>query len=51
MIRSGSFCGTGDDFTVSKRIYGEPQQMVVVVNDNGVMACYPVDLNDNGIIS
>ena len=46
MIRSGSFCGTGDDFTVSKRIYGEPQQMVTVVNDEGVMACYPVELNE-----
>ena len=45
MIRSGSFCGTGDDFTVSRRISGKPQQMVVVVNDSGVKACYPIDLD------
>ena len=45
MIRSGSFCGTGDDFTVSKRILGKPQQMVVVANNDGVKACYPIDLN------
>lgn len=45
IIRSGSFCGTGDDFTVSKRILGAPQQMVTVVNDHGVKACYPIDLN------
>ena len=45
IIRSGSFCGTGDDFTVSKRIYGKPAQMICVVNDNGVKACYPVDLD------
>ena len=45
IIRSGSFCGTGDDFTVSKRISGKPAQMVCVVDDNGVKACYPVDLN------
>lgn len=44
IIRSGSFCGTGDDFTVSKRIVGKPQQMVVVVNERGVKACYPIDL-------
>lgn len=45
IIRSGSFSGTGDDFTVSKRISGKPAQMVCVVNDNGVKACYPVDLD------
>lgn len=45
IIRSGSFCGTGDDFTVSKRIYGKPAQMICVVDDNGVKACYPVDLD------
>lgn len=45
IIRSGSFCGTGDDFTVSKRISGKPVQMVCVVDDNGVKACYPVALD------
>ena len=44
IIRSGSFCGTGDDFTISKRIFGKPQQMVCVVNDEGVQTCYPIDL-------
>lgn len=45
IIRSGSFCGTGDDYTVSKRIGGKPAQMVCVVDDNGVKACYPVALD------
>lgn len=45
IIRSGSFCGTGDDFTVSRRISGKPQQMVVIADDTGVRACYPVDLD------
>lgn len=45
IIRSGSFCGTGDDYTVSKRITGKPAQMVCVVNDNGIKACYPVELD------
>lgn len=44
IIRTGSFCGTGDDYTVSKRISGKPSQMVCVVNADGVKACYPVDL-------
>ena len=45
IVRSGSFCGTSDDFTVSKRITGSPQQMVCVVNKNGIDACYPVSLS------
>lgn len=44
IIRSGSFCGTTDDYTVSKRISGSPQQMVCVVNENGVNALYPINL-------
>ena len=44
IIRSGSFCGTGDDFTVSKRLSGSPTQMVCVVGENGINACYPVSL-------
>lgn len=44
IVRSGSFCGTSDNFTVSKRIYGKPSQMVCVVGDDGIVACYPVEL-------
>jgi predicted phosphodiesterase len=44
IIRSGSFCGTGDDFTVSKRLSGKPTQMVCIVEDEGITACYPVSL-------
>lgn len=44
IIRSGSFSGTGDDYCVSKRIYGNASQMVVVLNDTGVKACYPIEL-------
>lgn len=44
IIRSGSFCGTGDDFTVSKRLSGSPSQMVCVVGEHGIDACYPVRL-------
>lgn len=44
IIRSGSFAGTGDDNCVSKRIYGTASQMVTVVNNQGIYACYPVSL-------
>lgn len=44
IIRSGSFCGTSDDYTISKRLSGKPQQMVCVMNESGIQACYPVEL-------
>lgn len=44
IIRSGSFSGTGDDYCVSKRIFGNASQMVVVLNNAGVEACYPIEL-------
>ena len=44
IIRSGSFAGTGDDYTVSKRISGKPAQMMCVVDNTGVIALLPVTL-------
>lgn len=44
IIRSGSFAGTGDDYTVSKRISGKPSQMMCVVDNTGVIALLPVTL-------
>lgn len=45
MIRGGSLCGSGDDYTVSKRLSGDPCQLVCTVGDNGVLAYYPIYLN------
>lgn len=45
IVRSGSFAGTSDDYTISKRISGSPQQMVCVIKSDGIKACYPVILN------
>ena len=45
LIRSGSFCGAVDDYSVSKRLSGKPAQMVCVVNHKGVQALYPVVLD------
>ena len=45
IIRSGSFCGTCDDFTITKRLKSNPSQMVCCVNEEGVCGIYPVELN------
>lgn len=47
LIRSGSFCGAIDDFTIKKRISGIASQMVCVVNGDGIECCYPINLDLN----
>lgn len=45
VIRSGSLCGTGDDYTMSKRITGRPEQMVLIVDEGGIVSLHPVTFN------
>ena len=45
MIRGGSLAGSGDDYTIEKRLSGKPSQMVCVCNNKGVICYYPVELN------
>lgn len=45
VIRSGSFSGTCDNYTIQKRLYSRPSQMVCVVDRDGVKAFYPVKLD------
>ena len=42
LIRGGSLSGTGDDYTVQKRIVGVASQMIAIFNDNGVDCLIPV---------
>lgn len=42
MIRGGSLAGSGDDYTVEKRLTGKASQLVCIVNDNGLKAYYPI---------
>lgn len=42
MIQSGSFCGTGDDYCISKRITGKPSQTVCILNNQGLKCLYPI---------
>lgn len=45
VVQSGSLCGSGDEFTRSKRLTGEPSQMVLVTNYDGkIKGIYPVEL-------
>jgi len=43
-IRNGSVCGSGDEYTVKKRLFGPPVQVCMVVSDEGVEAIHPVKL-------
>lgn len=45
IVRSGTFANTNDDYTISKRISGTPSQMVCIVDNRGIKACYPVSLD------
>lgn len=45
MIRGGSLVGTGDQYTLEKRIKGHASQMVCVCSEDGVEAYYPVRLD------
>lgn len=44
MIRGGSLSGSGDSYTVEKRLLGKPSQMVCVCTGYGVECYYPVEL-------
>lgn len=45
MIRGGSLAGSGDSYTIEKRLSGKPSQMVCVCNNKGVACYYPIELN------
>ena len=45
MIRGGSLAGTGDQYTIEKRLYGRPSQMICICNDRGVECYYPIELD------
>ena len=44
MVRSGSLCGSGDDYTVAKRLSGDPSQTVLVCDNDGIRCVYNVNL-------
>lgn len=42
-VMAGSFLGM-DDYCIQKRIFGRPEQMVCVCNQDGIMCHYDIDL-------
>jgi len=45
LIRSGSFCGAADDFSVTKRLSGRPSQMVCIATSDGIKTICPIELS------
>ena len=46
IVQSGSLCGSGDEFTRSKRLTGKPSQTVIVTKEDGsIYGVYPVELD------
>lgn len=45
IIQSGSLGGSGDDYTIEKRLSGKPNQTVLVCNEKGIYGYYPIELN------
>lgn len=44
-IRNGSVCGSGDEYTVKKRLFSPPSQVCLIVTDRGVECICPVMLD------
>lgn len=42
VIRGGSLCGSGNQYTRTHNFVGKPEQMVFTVNDSGISAMYPI---------
>lgn len=45
VIRSGSLCGSGNQFTRAHNYSGSPEQMVMVVDDFGIRSLHPIVLD------
>ena len=44
MVRGGSLSGSGDDYTIEKRLSGSPSQMVCICDDTGIISYHPIVL-------
>jgi len=43
-IVNGSVCGSGDDYTIKKRLFGPPVQVCMICSENGIESVNPVRL-------
>lgn len=44
IIQGGSMAGSGDDYTIEKRLSGKPNQTVLVCDDSGIDCIYNIEL-------
>lgn len=44
VVQSGSLGGSGDEYTRQKRLTGKPSQTILIVNNQGIKCCYPIEL-------
>lgn len=44
VVQGGSMAGSGDDYTIEKRLSGKPNQTVLVCNEDGIDCIYNVEL-------
>lgn len=42
IVQSGCLCGSGDDYTIQKRLSGLPSQTICVCSEHGIDCMYPV---------
>lgn len=45
VIQGGSMAGSGDSYTIEKRLSGKPNQTVLVCDENGIECMYNVELS------
>lgn len=45
LVQSGSLAGSGDQYTIEKRLSGNASQMVCVCTDDGIICNYPIKLS------
>jgi len=45
VIQGGSMAGSGDDYTIEKRLFGKPNQTVLVCDEDGIDCIYNVELS------
>lgn len=45
MIQSGSLAGSGDQYTIEKRLSGKPSQLILICNHKGIECIYNVELD------
>lgn len=44
VVQTGTLAGSGDNYTIEKRLFGKPSQTILICNSVGIETYYPVEL-------